>query len=247
MKHQRRAQKSLAARLRPFSWLIALIALAAGAAGYWAATWPGFYPAHVTVVGNRTMSAQDILARAQLPMHRNVWLQNMHAAAQRIQTLPNVKQAQIHRSLRSDVRIIIVERAPYAVLQTLGGTAIVDHDLRVLDPTVQLQTSVPTFIVKSSVIPADGGFVRDKYVRRLRDDLDALVRAHVVVSVLRYDRFGDLVAVMPSGVRLLLGDDGDLARKATMVGPVLSQVAGKGRRVAAVDLRSPRTPVVVYR
>jgi cell division septal protein FtsQ len=247
MKGPRRKQKSFAARVRPFSWIIVLIAIAAGAAAYWGATWSGFYPSHVAVVGNRTVSKQDILARAQLGMHRNIWLQSMRAAAQRIETLPNVKQAQIHRSLPSSVRIIIVERRPYAVLQTLGGSAVLDHELRVLEPAALPEAPVPTFIVKSSVIPEAGAFMRDRYVRRLRDDFDALARAHVVVRLLRYDRFGDLVAVMPSGVRLLLGDDMDLARKATMVGPVLSQVAANGRRIAAVDLRSPRTPVVVYR
>jgi len=53
------------------------------------------------------------------------------------------------------------------------------------------------------------------------------------------------VAGTPRGVQLLLGDDEDLARKIALIGPILSQTAG--RRIAAIDLRAPGTPVVVYR
>jgi len=79
----------------------------------------------------------------------------------------------------------------------------------------------------------------------LRDDYERLTDAHVVVVTLGYDRFGDLTAGTPRGVQLLLGDDEDLTRKIALIGPILSQTAG--RRIAAIDLRAPGTPVVVYR
>ncbi len=82
---------------------------------------------------------------------------------------------------------------------------------------------------------------------RLRDDFEALAQAHVTIASLRYDKFGDLVAVMRGGAQLLLGDDANLSRKAALVGPILSQVATNGRAIAAVDLRAPDTPVVRYK
>ena len=53
--------------------------------------------------------------------------------------------------------------------------------------------------------------------------------------------------VMRNGLRLLLGSEKDLAQKLALVDPILSQVVGKQRRVAAIDLRAPATPVIVYR
>ena len=96
-------------------------------------------------------------------------------------------------------------------------------------------------------MPADGAFVKNVAAVQLRNDFDTLVQAHVFVNSLRYDKFGDLIATMHGGVRLLLGDDADLQKKTVLIGPILSQVAATGRRIAAVDLRAPKTPVVVYR
>ena len=53
------------------------------------------------------------------------------------------------------------------------------------------------------------------------------------------------MALTPRGVQLLLGDDEDLTRKIALIGPILSQTAKK--KITAIDLRAPATPVVVYR
>jgi len=246
MKSARRKQTSVASALRPFWFLIALIALAGIFGVFWAATWPGLFPKQVTVAGNRSVQTQEILSRAHVANNVNLWLQNMGAAADRVETIPYVKEAQFHRSLPANLRINITERAPYAVLRYGKQTALVDRDLRVLQQA-EGQVPFPQFILKARPMPAAGAFVHDAAVERLRDDYDTLAQAHVVVRSLGYDKFGDLVAGMTGGVRLLLGGEADLEKKAALIGPILSQVSASGRRIAAVDLRAPKTPVVVYK
>ncbi len=242
----RRKKKSAVAALRPFWFLIALVVIAAAFGAYYAATWPGFFPNGVTIAGNRVVSTREIASRAQISTHSNLWLQNMHSAAARIEAIPYVKQGAIHRSLPAKVAIVITERVPYAVLYYGKQAALVDRDLRVLQPLDE-PAALPEFVLKSGHMPVAGAFLKDASALQLRDDFDMLARAHVIVSSLRYDKFGDLIATMHSGVRLLLGDDADLQKKTALIGPILSQVALTGRRIAAVDLRAPKTPVVVYR
>lgn len=241
-----RRKKSAGARLRPFWILFVLVAIAAALGGYYAATWPGFYPKSVTVRGNAVVPVSQILARAQIAAHENVWLQNTRKAAQRIETIPYVKKAAIHRALPAVVRITITERRPFAVLQTAGGRALVDRDLRVLQPAEQ-SASLPIVVTKLESVPADGTFVKDAAAQRLRDDYEALAQAHVAVRSLKYDKFGDLVAQTRGGISLLLGDDSDLLKKTPLIDPIISQVSASGKKLAAVDLRAPKTPVVVYK
>jgi len=245
-KAPRRKKKSALAVLRPFWFLIALVVIAAALGGYYAATWPGFFPSAVAITGNRVVSTHEIAARAQIDTHSNLWLQNLHAAAARIEALPYVNLAEIHRSLPARVAIAITERVPYAVLHYGKQSALVDRNLRVLQRSDE-PAALPQFLLKSGHMPADGAFVKNVAAVQLRNDFDTLVQAHVFVNSLRYDKFGDLIATMHGGVRLLLGDDADLQKKTVLIGPILSQVAATGRRIAAVDLRAPKTPVVVYR
>lgn len=242
----RRKKKSRAANLRPFWLLLLLLAAAAGFGGYYAATWPGFYPQSVTVRGNRIVPSSAILAAAQISPRENLWLQNARAASARIEAIPFVKTAHIHRSPPARVRITVTERAPFALLRTRGESAIVDRDLRVLERP-GFEGALPAFQSTLADAPPPGAFVKSQSLARLRDDYDALSAAHVIVRSLSYDRFGDLVAVMRGGVRLLLGSDDDLQRKTPLIAPILSQIASGGRRIAAVDLRAIKTPVVVYK
>ncbi len=245
MSAQKRRRKSPGARLRPFWMLFAVLAVAAGVGLYYAATWPGFFPKHVSVSGNRLVTSRRILAQAQIASDSNLWLQNMGAAERRIEAIPYVKDASIHRLLPADAHIVITERAPFAVVRSGSEKVLVDHDLRVLQDD-DGSVSVPLMVVKT-VIPPAGAFIRDVSVQRLRNDDDALAQAHVAVRSLRFDRFDDLVATTRGGISLLLGDDDDLAKKTPLIDPIISQVSAGGRRLAALDLRAPNTPVVVYK
>lgn len=246
MSTAKRRKKSAGARMRPFWILFVLLALGVGVGLYYAATWPGFYPKRVSVSGNRIVPSTQILARAAIAPHENVWLQNVGAAARRVEAIPYVKSVYVHRALPANVRVSVEERRPFAVVQYRDERVIVDHDLRVLQADDGART-FPVIVAKDAGAPADGAFTTDANLRRLRDDDDALARAHVAVRTLRYDRFGDLVATTPGGIELLLGDDADLSKKTGLIDPIISQVSATGKKLAAVDLRAPKTPVVVYK
>ena len=239
-----RRPASVAARLRPFWFLIAVVVCAAAFAGYYCATWPGFYPKSVTVNGNRVVASQTIVARAAIERHENVWLQNMQAAARRVQSIPYVGDVEIHRSLPAGVHIVVTERTPYATVRDRGASVVVDRDLRVLE---RGGSATQPELITAATLPSAGAFITDAGTQALLRDYEALARAHVAAARLEHDKFGDLVAVTRGGVRLLLGDESELQRTAQLVDPILSQVAANGRKIAAVDLRAPKTPVVMYK
>lgn len=242
----RRRRKSPAARLRPFWFICGILVIAAAFGLSYAATWPGFYPARVSVAGNRVVSSRQILERAQIAPRENVWLQNMRVSASRIAAIPYIQTATVKRSLPAGVRIAVTERTPFVRLRYGNQTVIADHDLRVLKVGAG-SPALPVLVTGYPTAPAPGSFVKNQNAVQLRDDYEALAGAHVMAALLEYDKFGDLVATMHNGVQLLLGDDRTLAQTATLVGPILSQVAAQGRQVAEVDLRAPKTPVVVFK
>ncbi len=81
----------------------------------------------------------------------------------------------------------------------------------------------------------------------LRSAYDAMSAHAIVPAELAFDRFGGIVATLPDGPRLLLGSGSDLDKKLTLARAILSQVVTHQRPVAAIDLRAPATPVLVYR
>lgn len=242
----RRSKSSAAARLRPFWALIAVGALALAGAIAFCVTWPGFAPKAVMVGGNKVVPRAEIVRSAAVSTHLNLWLQNPHTIAARVEAIPYVARANVHRVPPATIAIWVTERTPFAILRGAGEEAVVDRDLRVLGP-VPPGISLPVFDVGNAALPEAGAFDASARAKALRDDDEALVRAHVIPVALAFDRFGGLVATMSDGIEILLGDDDDLTSKLGLIDPILAQVVHKTRRVAAVDLRAPGTPVLVYK
>jgi len=242
----KRSKSSAAARLRPFWPLIATGAVVVVGLAVFCITWPGFAPKAVTVGGNRVVPRAEILERAGVSPHLNLWLQNPHTIASRVETIPYVARADVHRVPPATVAIWVTERAPFAILRGNGRYALIDRTLRVLGP-VAPGTTLPVFDAGNLELPDAGSFVTSPRVASLRDDYEALLAARVVPESLAFDKFGGLVATMSDGIEILLGDDSDLSAKLRLIDPILAQVVRSQRRVAAVDLRAPATPVLVYK
>lgn len=244
----RRRKASPIARLRPFSILFVLGLIVIVVAGAFALLWPGFDPKVIDVIGNRMTSRDEILRAAAIDPNRNIWLQNSHAIAQRIEQIPYIGQAHVYRLMPSGVAIDVSERVPFAVVRDDSDSVVVDHDLRVLEPQETAAADrLPVFILRGQLDLEPGRFVTSSSMHALRDDYDAMIAAHIVPTELALDRYDGLVATVRGNIRVLLGDDEDLGKKLALVDPILAQIVRKQQRVAAIDLRAPNTPVLVYR
>jgi len=242
----RRRKRSATARIRPFWMPIALAGLIAVAAGAFASTWPGFDPRNVEVVGNRRVSAEQILAAAGVAPHVSIWLQNMGAIARRIQSIPYIGAVRIARIPPASLRIAVTEREPFAILRSAPEDAVVDRNLRVLEPAAGDET-LPELIVRPGIALRPGAFAATRDAVELRDAYEEITMRQIEPRVLALDRYGGLVVTLRDGLRVLFGQENDLGQKLTLVDAILAQVVRGQRRVAAIDVRAPAAPVVVYR
>ncbi len=241
-----RRRRSPAARIRPF-WMPIAFCVALALAGLaFAATWTGFDPKRIVVQGNRRVAGSEILTRAAIAPRESIWLQNTGAMVRRIQAIPYVDTAAVHRRPPASVTIVVSERTPFAILRSGDNIALVDRALRVLTLEVP-DDPLPIFVMRSVLELSPGEFVKTHDAIELRETYEAMAARQIVPAQLGFDRFGGVVATLHGGLRLLFGPENDLGRKLMLADAILSQVVGRERRVAAIDLRAPGTPVLVYR
>lgn len=216
-------------------------------AGYLLATWSAFQPKHVAVSGTVHTPAREIRNVAQIAADRNVWLMDKHAAERRVDALPWVHDAEIHRSLPATVRIVVHERVPAACVQSGGLRYLIDASGHVIELGCTAASVVAIAWPRALSVQAPGSVLDAALVRRLLAD-DASLRAGGLAPVqLGVDRFDGLEAKLRGGLLVRFGDDGGLVQKAGLVGPILRSYRGGERELAAIDLRAPGTPVVELR
>jgi cell division protein FtsQ len=226
--------------------VIAVCALLLVAGVVFAATFPGFDAKEITVSGNRRVSRSEILMHAAVAPHVSIWLQNTGAMARRIAEIPYIATVTVRRIPPAILRIRVAERVPYAEIRSGWEDALVDRSLRVLEPA-DPGTTLPVIVLDRDIELVPGEFVRGRTATDLVHACSALIAARITPAELELDRFGGLVATLPSGVRLMLGSQSDLAQKLALVHAILGQAVAPGRRIAAIDLRAPSAPVLVYR
>lgn len=241
----KRRRRSAGARIRPFWILITFtIALVAVGAGF-AVTWPGFTPKSIRVSGNHHVPSSEILAKAAIAPRTSMWFQNTGAMAKRIASIPDVESVKVHRIPPATIRINVTERVPYAELRSGANQAVADRAMRVLSYDVEQR--LPVFVLRPGLELTPGTFVTSSDALSLRDAYSALLERGFVPVELELDRYDGLEVALQTGPRLLLGNRSDLAKKLALANAILAQVVHGERRVAAIDVRAPATPVIVYR
>ena len=244
---KRRSKPTFRTRLRTF-WVLGLALAIVLGAGIWVlATLPAFRLHELAVTGTKHVARADVVARAAIDPHANIWLLDRAAIESRIDAIPYVFAAHVHERPPGKVWIDVAERSPIGCVRDAGGhEMLVDGQLRVLDEFCTVDAGV-TFDVRARLDAGPGAFLHDPELRSLQADATALAAGGDRYRAFSHDAYGELEAVMPSGIHVRFGDDDDLDRKQRLIGPILAELGPRIGNVRTLDVRAPATPVVEYR
>jgi hypothetical protein len=158
-----------------------------------------------------------------------------------------VRTAELHRRPLSDVTIAVTERVPSScVSDPLGRVVTIDDENHILQNGCAA-TSLVSYALRVPIEERVGTDVHDSELARLEVDASTLAMTDRPFRSYRYDRFGQLVAMLPGGVAIEFGDENDLDRKERLIAPIYAQVGARVGEIKAVDLRSVETPVVEFK
>ncbi|NNM93521.1 MAG: FtsQ-type POTRA domain-containing protein [Candidatus Eremiobacteraeota bacterium] len=236
-------RRGRSSRLRPFALVAFVAALLLGAGFAWAASWPGFRPGRITVVGNERVSKARILEAASIDPRINIWLQSSAGISARLLRMRAIAHVAVHRYLPNRLSIVIRERTPVARLVAGDGPCVVDRR-GFLFPALRKDRALPAVLTKRRTcaerrIPARSMTMRLLSVLRLADAAD------VRIAALSHDRYGEDRGVLADGTLVYIGDGTHLDRKFAELRALEKRLRASWGRVRAIDLRAPSTPVVV--
>lgn len=244
---RRRSRPSPWARVRAW-WVVGLLAAIALAGAVLAlVNLPQFRVRTVdaAVPARSPITKEAVLAAAAIEPGANLWLLDTGAVRARVEALPYVATARVRRTQFPAAAAVIevTARVPYACVDARSGTVAVDVEGRVLQRDCP-DPGLAHVDVGDAPAAAPGEQVTVPDITRLLDDHRTIAR-HLAVRAVRRDRFGGLEAVDTQGVTIKFGKDDDLPAKLALVEPI-RKAAGAGRRLRAIDLRAPGTPVVEF-
>jgi len=245
-KPRRRTKPSIAVRVRTF-WVIAVLVACLGIAlGVAFVNAPQLRVRSVAadVPPGTPVTQSAVLAAAAIDANANLWLLDTGAIRRRIEAIPYVATAAVHRRQfpQSAVQLTVTLRQPTGCVSMPGGAVTIDATERVLQ-TGCASAALPLVDAGAAVAAAPGSTLTEPDLNRLLADART-IGAQIPVRIVRRDSFGGLQAVDAQGVLLEFGADADLLAKLALVEPIRHSAGG--RRLRAIDLRAPGTPVVEF-
>jgi cell division protein FtsQ len=237
----RRPRASRRARLRHLAGTLAsgaLVVAAAAAGGHWLLTTPRFAVASVEVRGAFRVSPEQIVAAAAIPSGTNIFRLDTVDVIGRVESLSEVRRADVVRELPDRVVISVEERRPFTLVHG-GRLHWMDEEGRLLGASLA---------AVASPMPVISGLTADE-LASMRTAPGPKARAAIAVIRALLQSGGGLTAEISEidmsrregpvlytvdGVEVRLGNE-DWEERLARLGGVLAQVATQD--VRTVDLR----------
>jgi cell division protein FtsQ len=260
MSARKRPQRQPARRAVVVALAVLVPAAALVAVGVREATDPRFALGPVVVSGFHRTPMSAVVLAAALPPGANVWLLDTPAAERRVEALPWIDGARIRRAWPNRLRVDVSERVPVSLVGAPAGggaeepgaqVALLDATLRVLavEPADALGPSerkLPVFRLDPQPALEPGEAPSSDVVQSAYDSLVQLRALGLHVSEVDIKPATGITVTCDDGLRVILGSEDDFGKKVALFKAIAPKIAHP-QDVVYVDLRSVRTPTVLYR
>lgn len=89
---------------------------------------PVFNVVEVYCEGNSEVKTEDIITAAKLETGKNIFLENLGRARRSVESITNIKSAEIRRVFPNKICISVSERVPFAYVPSNGGVVLVSEE-----------------------------------------------------------------------------------------------------------------------
>lgn len=200
--------------------------------------------AEVRVTGTQRLDPDSVREAADLELGTSTLRLPLDAARERVEALPLVASADVHRLDPLTVQVDVTERQPVAVVRRRGGGAVlVDREGVVL--ATGAEKGLPVIRLVRGTLPEPGEGIdavpAAANAHAALAELPGPIRSLVEVYVAR--DVDQLELRLASGTTVRFGRGDRVAEKARALGAVLEDLGST--TVAVIDVRAPGRPVVL--
>jgi cell division septal protein FtsQ len=197
---------------------------------------PNFYVQNVEVEGNTTVTDQEIYTISGLEGLSVFWVEPA-AVARRVETLPNVRSAQVRVQLPSYVVITVEERTPVILWKTGDASWWVDAEGITFPPRAELTNALT--IVDTDNHPISPDQVLDPTIIEAAQSLRRLLPE---LPVMYYSRNTGISFTTGEGWPVYLGDGRNMAAKLTILLNLRNDLMARGVTPEFIDVRFIEKP-----
>jgi len=224
---------------------------------HWLLTSPYFEIRQVHIEGNQSLNIEHIATAERVPKHSNIflfWILDRQKYCGRIQACdPIIESDSVAIDLPHALRLLIVERQPYAVLDVPNSISYMMDDNRVAFKTTALNQANSPFIeipptlekvVEGSALPAD----IDRHVSAAYNLLGMIAERQIGplsdIESVSVDQYDNVNLKLHSQLLIKLGQAEGLPQRLTLVETALTADPSLVSKAQYLDFTTPRPAIM---
>lgn len=207
---------------------------------------------HISIVGNKVVSKQDILNMSGIETGKNIFDIDTQASARAIQIIPRIKEVKVTRHLPKDVKIEVLERQPFALIVYQDGFLVIDDQGVCLEKTDNCGMANQPIITLEDISPriTEGQKVNPQSIKTIREIMSALPPLlSEQIAEYHCSKEGQVLIYTLRGTEVRFGGLERLEEKVGLFEQVMkiSEKAKTNQFIQYVDLRYTGQPVISYK
>jgi cell division protein FtsQ len=195
-----------------------------------------FYVYEIEVQGNVGVTREEVQATSDLEGLSVFWV-DPAAVARRVETLPNVRSAQVKVRLPARVTVTVEERTPVILWQTGDAHWWVDAEGVIFPPRADLSNALT--IIDTDAQPVSPGETLDPGIIQTAQSLRRLLPE---LPVMNYSRATGASFTTGEGWPVYLGDGHDMDAKLTILVNLRKDLLARGVTPEFIDVRFVERP-----
>jgi cell division septal protein FtsQ len=220
---------------------VALSVLGVALGGWGIVNSPVFATRRIEVEGNRNVSTAEVVEAAGVAHQQNLIRLSLEDVAEKVGSLPWVRQAVASRDLPSTLVLLVVERTPTAWFRDPAGLAVVARDGTVLDRPVRRPQGFPRVEDVPSAQAVGGSVGSPPPELRVVASMGPELLGRVSTGA---SHGGQVVLELRGGGAVRYGPPTQLAQKNRALARMLGWARRERLTVTTIDLRVPDAPAL---
>lgn len=200
----------------------------------------------IRVLGNTTLSRENIISVAGINPGENIFRLDLKEAAEKLKVVSVIKTAELNRRLPSAVEIRVAERVACALVPVETGFILVDDEGVYIQKGDVGINQLPVVTGLKFDLPSPGGKIVSEKLDVALEVISG-VPPGLLARLSEIFIEGDQAVVYTlDGIQCRFGAPVDLRQKGEVFLKILEGLKAKGKRIEYIDLSHAASPVVKY-
>ena len=203
---------------------------------------PVFNLKEIAISGNKKVETKTVIEKSGFIIGENIFKFKLDKAGVAIASIPYINSVEILRKLPGKIQISVTECIPLAYIQAADGIIVVDKDGKVLEKkSEEINYKIPILYDFKFDNYTLGKKIFENNNEKLKKTLEItknLYNNNIIEDVLSITTVkGDIYLHLDSGMKVIIGNEENIASKLTMLKEVLAKLPdGAG---GIIDARDP--------